>query len=109
MIIELYCLRFKNSMQLIWFLTFFLHMKAVIKLVKFPELTVLKLAKLGPWEAGNFVNNSVKISYFKGNIDIVSFHKNFKGTNSHCSLSHFTAESTRFDSNWKNVRMLPVT
>ena len=42
------------------------------------------LTKLSCTEAGSIVNNIIKISYRKGNIDIVWYREHFKGANPYC-------------------------
>ena len=50
--------------------------------VKLTKLAALNLTKLGMWESGSVVKRIVKVlDRLKGNIDIVSYRENFKGTN----------------------------
>ena len=49
---------------------------------KIPKLTVLNFTKSSLWEAVSEVTSIVKVLYKWGNIYIVSYHENFKGTSS---------------------------
>ena len=48
-------------------------------LEKFTKLKVLILTILGLCEARHIIKDIVKVLYYQGNTNIVSYHENFKG------------------------------